>query len=122
MLLWFQSLTPKEQNKLSKREDEWRNRLEKRDAEWTRKLEKREFELNRLLEENELDWRRQEQKMTEDLLKITRELKDALQQAEGCNNVFVTFEQHLMNLYYTSPVVPKRWSADNFQGSNTEVW
>uniref|UniRef100_A0A1B6MRY7 GRIP domain-containing protein n=1 Tax=Graphocephala atropunctata TaxID=36148 RepID=A0A1B6MRY7_9HEMI len=76
------SLTPKELNKLSKREDEWRSRLEKRDMEWTKKLEKKETELTKLMEDKEIEWRKQEQKMTEDLLKLTKELKEALKMAE----------------------------------------
>ncbi|XP_039279435.1 golgin subfamily A member 1 [Nilaparvata lugens] len=78
------SLTPKDLTRLAKREDEWRSRLERRDAEWTTKLERREAELTRLLEEKEREWRKQEQSLTEDLLRSTRELKDALKMAEEC--------------------------------------
>ncbi|XP_054282991.1 golgin subfamily A member 1-like [Macrosteles quadrilineatus] len=87
------SLTPKELNKLSKREDEWRNRLEKRDAEWTKKLEKKEADMTKLLEEKEIEWRKQEQKMTEDLLKLTRELKEALKIAEESKRKIYQYQE-----------------------------
>ncbi|KAG8271583.1 GRIP domain [Homalodisca vitripennis] len=87
------SLTPKELSKLSKREDEWRSRLEKRDMEWAKKLEKREIELNKLMEEKETEWRKQEQKMTEDLLRQTRELKDALKMAEDSKRKICQYQE-----------------------------
>lgn len=83
VLHFVQSLTSKELTKLAKREDEWRSRLEKRDTEWSKKLEKKEIELTKIIEEKEKEWRKQEQLMTEDLLKLTRELKEALRVAEG---------------------------------------
>ncbi|RZF43036.1 hypothetical protein LSTR_LSTR001214 [Laodelphax striatellus] len=87
------SLTPKDLTRLAKREDEWRSRLEKRDAEWTTKLERREAELTRLLEDKEREWRKQEQSLTEDLLRSTRELKDALKMAEECKRKMVQHQE-----------------------------
>lgn len=82
-LISKQSLTPKDLARLAKREDEWRSRLEKRDTEWNKKFQKREAELTKLLEDKEKEWRKQEQVLTEDLLRSTRELKDALKVTEG---------------------------------------
>lgn len=87
------SLTSKELTKLAKREDEWRSRLEKRDTEWSKKLEKKELELTKIMEEKEKEWRKQEQSMTEDLLKLTRELKEALRVAEESKRKICQYQE-----------------------------
>uniref|UniRef100_A0A1B6DB84 Uncharacterized protein n=1 Tax=Clastoptera arizonana TaxID=38151 RepID=A0A1B6DB84_9HEMI len=87
------NLTPKDLTRLAKREDEWRSRLEKRDVDWTKKLEKRESELIKLMEGKEQEWRKQEQTLTEDLLKLTRELKEALKVAEESKRKICQFQE-----------------------------
>uniref|UniRef100_A0A0A9VSN5 Golgin subfamily A member 1 n=2 Tax=Lygus hesperus TaxID=30085 RepID=A0A0A9VSN5_LYGHE len=75
-------LTNKDVNLLTKKEDEWRQRLEKKETEWQKKMEKREAEILSEWTTKEEAWRKNEQTLTEDLLKQTNELRDALKTAE----------------------------------------
>ncbi|BES89711.1 GRIP domain [Nesidiocoris tenuis] len=86
-------LTNKDVNLLAKKEEEWRQRFEKKETEWAKKLEKREAEIHNEWASKEEAWKKTEQNLTEDLLKQTNELKDALKTAEDFKRKVAQYQE-----------------------------